>query len=123
MDFLEEVKQLKEKYDNLFEVEVGSSAATEVPPSTNKLKRDIKTKDGKVELVSVENELFPYEGNKNEQFQQKVLDTINGMIQGTKTLEDLLQVVRQKQAKPVKEGWEAAIELLENMINKRSSNT
>lgn len=123
MDIFEQIQELQEKYTNLFEVEVGSSASSEVPPSTNKLKRDVKTKDGKVELVSVENELFPYEGNKNEQFQQKVLDTINGMIQGTKTLEDLLQVVRQKQAKPVKEGWEAAIELLENMINEISSDT
>ena len=116
-DILEQIQDLNNKFSTLFEVEGLGDPSQEVPPSTNKLKKDVKTKNGKVELVSVENELFPYEGNKKEQFQQKVLDTINGMIQGTKTLEDLLQVVRQKKA-PLKE----AMEILEEIINEKNAN-
>ena len=116
-DILKQIQELQEQFSNLFEVEGLGDPSGDVPPSTNKLKRDVKTKDGKVELVSVENELFPYEGDKKSQFQQKVIDTINGMIQGTKTLEDLLQVVRSKQVKSVKEGFEGAIELLEDLYN------
>ena len=111
-DILEQIQDLQEKFASLCEVEGLGEPSQEVPPSTNKLKKDVKTKNGKVELVSVENELFPYEGNKKEQFQQKVLDTINGMIQGTKTLEDLLQVVRQKKA-PLKEAMETIITALQ----------
>lgn len=117
-DIFEQIQDLNNKFSTLFEVEGLGDPSQEVPPSTNKLKKDVKTKNGKVELVSVENELFPYEGNKKEQFQQKVLDTINGMIQGTKTLEDLLQVVRQKKA-PLKE----AVEILEELINEVSDKT
>ena len=123
-DILEQIQDLQEKFASLCEVEGLGEPSQEVPPSTNKLKKDVKTKNGKVELVSVENELFPYEGNKKEQFQQKVLDTINGMIQGTKTLEDLLQVVRSKKVAPVKEGIEEfakAAEILEELINEVST--
>lgn len=122
-DILEQIQDLQEKFASLCEVEGLGEPSQEVPPSTNKLKKDVKTKNGKVELVSVENELFPYEGNKKEQFQQKVLDTINGMIQGTNTLEDLLQVVRSKKVAPVKEGIEEfakAVEILEEIINEVS---
>ena len=114
---LEQINQLSNQFSSLFEIEGMGGSASDVPPSTNKVKKDVKTKDGKVELVSVEDELFPKDGNKREQFRQKVIDTINGMIQGTATLEDLLQVVRQKQVKTVKEGFEGAIELLENVMS------
>ena len=117
MNIQEQIRDLTEKLSNLFEVEGIGEPAYEVPPSTNKIKKDVKTKDGKVELVSVEDELFPKDGNKREQFRQKVIDTINGMIQGTATLEDLLQVVRSKQTKVVKEGFEGAIEILEDVVS------
>ena len=95
-NILKQIYELTENFDNLFEVDGDGlgNPAEDVPPSTNKIKKDIKTKNGKVELVSVEDELFPKEGNAKEQFKQKVLDKINAMIQGTGTLEDLLNVVR-----------------------------
>ena len=111
-DILEEIQELSNKFSNLFEVDDLGQPAMDVPPSQNKIKRDRKTKDGKVELVSVEDELFPYEGNKREQYRQKILDTINNMIQGKATLEDLLQIVRQKKA-PLKE----AMEVLETVFS------
>lgn len=111
-DILEEIQELSNKFSNLFEVDDLGQPAMDVPPSQNKIKRDRKTKDGKVELVSVEDELFPYEGNKREQYRQKILDTINNMIQGKATLEDLLQIVRQKKA-PLKE----AMELMEDLFS------
>ena len=110
-DILQQIQSLKEDFMNLIEVEGLGQPASDVPPSTNKIKKDRKTKNGKVELVSVEDELFPYDGNKREQYRQKILDTINGMIQGTATLEDLLQIVRQKKA-PLKE----AMELMEDIL-------
>ena len=122
-NILEQIQSLTDKFNNLFEVEGLGEPSGDVPPSTNKIKKDKKTKDGKVELVSVEDELFPKEGNAKEQFRQKIIDKINGMIQGTATLEDLLQLVRSKQVKPVKEGFEGAIELLEEIINEVSNKT
>lgn len=115
-DILEEIQELSNKFSNLFEVDDLGQPAMDVPPSQNKIKRDRKTKDGKVELVSVEDELFPYEGNKREQYRQKILDTINNMIQGKATLEDLLQIVRQKKA-PLKEAMEVLEELIKEGRN------
>ena len=109
-EIVSQIMDLKEAFSNLFEVEGLGNPAVDVPPSQNKIKKDVKTKDGKAELVSVEDELFPYDGNKREQYRQKILDTINGMIQGTSTLEDLLQIVRQKKA-PLKEAMEVLEEL------------
>lgn len=119
-DILKQIQSLKEDFMNLIEVEGLGEPASDVPPSTNKIKKDKKTKNGKVELVSVEDELFPYDGNKREQYRQKILDTINGMIQGTATLEDLLQIVRQKKM-PVKEelsegSWKKIMEALEQLL-------
>ena len=103
-ELLTRIQNLKESFMNLIEVEGLGQPASDVPPSTNKIKRDIKTKNGKAELVSVEDELFPYDGNKQEQYRQKVIDTINGMIQGTATLDDLMNIVRTKKGiKSVKE--------------------
>ena len=115
-DILKQIQALQEQFSNLFEVEGLGNPAVDVPPSQNKIKKDVKTKDGKAELVSVEDELFPYDGNKREQYRQKILDTINGMIQGTSTLEDLLQIVRQKKA-PLKEAMEIVEELLSEGYN------
>ena len=109
-EILSQILTLKEDFMNLFEVDDLGNPAVDVPPSQNKIKRDRKTKDGKVEVVSVEDELFPYDGNKREQYRQKIIDIINNMIQGTATLEDLLQFVRQKKA-PLKE----AMEILEDI--------
>ena len=111
-EIVSQIMDLKEAFSNLFEVDDLGQPAMDVPPSQNEIKRDRKTKDGKVELVSVEDELFPYEGNKREQYRQKILDTINNMIQGKATLEDLLQIVRQKKA-PLKE----AMEVLETVFS------
>ena len=119
-DILKQLQEATENFDNLFEVDGLGEPSADVPPSTNKIKKNVKTKNGKVELVSVEDELFPKEGNAKEQFKQKVLDKINAMIQGTGTLEDLLNTVRTKQVKPVKEGFEGAIEILEEIINEVS---
>ena len=116
-EIMTQILNLKEQFDNLFEVEGLGEPAVDVPPSQNKIKKDRKTKDGKVEVVSVEDELFPYEGNKREQYRQKILDTINAMIQGQATLEDLLQIVRQKKA-PLKE----AMEVLEEVSAKVRTN-
>jgi hypothetical protein len=103
-EIISQIMDLKEAFSNLFEVDGDGlgQPAVDIPPSQNKIKKDVKTKDGKAELVSVEDELFPYDGNKREQYRQKIINTINGMIQGTSTLEDLLQIVRQKKA-PLKE--------------------
>ena len=116
-NIFEQIQELREQFNNLFEVDGDGlgQPAVDVPPSQNKIKKDRKTKNGKVEIVSVEDELFPYEGNKKEQYRQKIIATINDMIQGKATLEDLLQIVRQKKA-PLKE----AIELMEEMINEVS---
>ena len=111
-EILNQILTLQEQFSNLFEVDGLGNAAVDIPPSQNKIKKDVKTKDGKAELVSVEDELFPYEGDKREQYRQKILSVINGMIQGTATLEDLLQIARQKKA-PLKE----AMEVLEELIN------
>ena len=106
-DILKQIQALQEQFNNLFEVDGDGlgQPAVDIPPSQNKIKKDVKTKNGKAELVSVEDELFPYDGNKREQYRQKIIATINGMIQGTATLEDLLQIVRQKKA-PLKEAME-----------------
>ena len=48
-----------------------------------------------VVVTSVQDELFPYEGNAKEQFNKKVVATINDMIEGKATLEDLIQLVRK----------------------------
>ena len=53
----------------------------------------------------------PREGEFDFSFLDEIIDKINDMIQGTATLEDLLQLVRQKKA-PLKE----AMELMEAII-------
>lgn len=64
--------------------------------NTNKIRKLKKDKDGEnVEVVSVADELFPYEGNAKQQFNQKVLAKINDMIEGKGSLEDLIQFVRK----------------------------
>ena len=79
-EIVEEINNLSNMFNNLFEVEGLGDPASEVPPSTNKIKQTRKTKDGKVEVVSVEDELFPYDGNKREQFRQKIKSTSERFI-------------------------------------------
>lgn len=77
--------------DNLFELDYEEKQNI----SPNKISRVKKDKNGeKVEVVSVADELFPYEGSAKEQFNKKVLDKINAMIEGNGSLEDLIQFVR-----------------------------
>lgn len=83
---------------SLFEVDGDNKREKEV----NKIKRERKDKDGnETEVVSVADELFPYKGTAKEQFNQKVIAKINDMIEGTATLQDLIQLVRQ--GKSIKE--------------------
>lgn len=64
--------------------------------SPNKIRKNKKDENGeKVEVVSVADELFPYEGDAKQQFNQKILAKINDMIGGVGSLEDLIQFVRK----------------------------
>ena len=89
---LELIEQIVDYADNLFELDYEEKQNI----SPNKISRVKKDKDGeKVEVVSVADELFPYSGSAKEQFNQKVLAKINDMIEGTGSLEDLIQFVRR----------------------------
>lgn len=78
--------------DNIFELDYENKQNV----NTNKIRKLKKDKDGEnVEVVSVADELFPYEGNAKQQFNQKVLAKINDMIEGKGSLEDLIQFVRK----------------------------
>jgi hypothetical protein len=85
------MEQICDFADNLFELDYEEKQNI----SPNKISRTKKDKDGeKVEVVSVADELFPYSGSAKEQFNKKVLAKINDMIEGTGSLEDLIQFVR-----------------------------
>lgn len=89
---LELMEQICDFADNLFELDYEEKQNI----SPNKVSRVKKGKNGeKVEVVSVADELFPYEGDAKQQFNQKVLAKINDMIEGTGSLEDLIQFVRK----------------------------
>ena len=66
--------------------------------------------------------MFPYEGTAKQQFNQKILAKINDMIEGTGSLEDLIQFVRAgaKGKKAANEGYEKAEGILEEVINEVS---
>ena len=103
---------------NLFEVEYYGANDVE-EEQNNKIKRQGKDKHGnKVDLVSVQDELFPYEGNAKEQYNKKIIAKINDMIEGKATLEDLIQLVRNKKT-PVKES--VVYESLKDIIDKKFS--
>lgn len=86
------MEQIVDFADNLFELDLEQKQNI----SPNKVSRVKKDKNGeKVEVVSVADELFPYEGDAKQQFNQKVLAKINDMIEGTGSLEDLIQFVRK----------------------------
>lgn len=123
MNVFEEIKDLKEKFDKVFEV----SSEEDLDPqsgdiSPNKISRKKKEKGKKepVEVVSVADELFPYEGTAKEQLNQKILAKINDMLQGTATLEDLINLVRS--GKKLKESLnnpkslEDALNIAEGML-------
>ena len=92
----ESFKLIEEAYgllSSIFEVDDVEDRSQE----HNKIKRETKDREGnKVDVVSVEDELFPYAGNAKQQFNQKVIAKINDMIEGKATLEDLIQLVRSK---------------------------
>ena len=89
---LDLMEQIVDFADNLFELDYEEKQNI----SPNKVSRVKKDKNGeKVEVVSVADELFPYEGDAKQQFNQKVLAKINDMIEGTGSLEDLIQFVRK----------------------------
>ena len=92
----EPFKLIEEAYgllSSIFEVDDVEDTSQE----HNKIKRETKDREGnKVDVVSVEDELFPYAGNAKQQFNQKVIAKINDMIEGKATLEDLIQLVRSK---------------------------
>ena len=112
---------------SLFEVE-DAGDMEDTSKEHNKLKRVIKDEKGQnTDVVSVEDELFPYPGNAKEQFNQKVIAKINDMIEGKATLEDLIQLVRKKHVtKKVDESLEkelktmrGMVRLLEDLLNER----
>lgn len=108
------MEQICDFADNLFELDYEEKQNI----SPNKIFRTKKDKDGeKVEVVSVADELFPYSGSAKEQFNQKVLAKINDMIEGTGSLEDLIQFVRKgvPTKKKVNEAFDEAVDLLENI--------
>ena len=86
---LEKLKEAFEAFNNIFEAD---------KENTNKVRREKKEGPGKepTEVVSVADELFPYEGSAKEQYNQKIIAKINDMIEGTATLNDLINLVRQK---------------------------
>lgn len=113
---LEIMEQIVDFADNLFELDYEEKQNI----SPNKISRVKKDKNGeKVEVVSVADELFPYSGSAKEQFNQKVLAKINDMIEGTGSLEDLIQFVRRGVAakKNANEGYEKAEDILEDLYN------
>ena len=88
---LEILESILSYADNLFELDYEEKQNI----SPNEISRVKKNKKGeRVEVVSVADELFPYEGDAKQQFNQKVLAKINDMIEGTGSLEDLIQFVR-----------------------------
>ena len=123
MNIKDEIKELQEAFQSLFEVAKDGEDKKDKKITVNKIKFE-REKQGNEpkEVVSVADELFPYEGSAKEQFNQKVIAKINDMIEGTATLEDLINLVRQKKA-PVREGLEGVedmIKMMEEMINEIS---
>ena len=93
-DIMTQILDLTEAYANLLEAKDQRGRAQK---EVNKITRTKKDKNGEpVEVVSVADELFPYKGTAKEQYNQKILAKINDMIEGTATLDDLIQLVRSK---------------------------
>ena len=113
---LDLLEQIYDYAENLFELDYEEKQNI----SPNKVSKVKKDKDGnEVEVVSVADELFPHEGNAKQQFNQKILDKINDMIEGSGSLEDLIQFVRKGAPirKTAHESYEEAIRLLEAIVS------
>ena len=110
-----EIKELKEAFEEIFE-------ADKKEKEVNKIKYEKDKGPGKepTEVVSVADELFPYKGSAKEQFNQKIIAKINDMIEGTATLEDLINLVRRKKVAKVSESIEEAMALMEAIISEVS---
>lgn len=125
MDINEEIKNLTEAYANLLEASDKRGGAQK---EVNKITRTKKDKNGEpIEVVSVADELFPYKGTAKEQYNQKILAKINDMIEGTATLDDLIQLVRSKKpAVNVKESLQETLDKMmsvtEEIINEKNAN-
>ena len=89
-------KKVNEAFELMEEILFELDLENKQSISPNKIKKTKKDENGeKVEVVSVADELFPYEGDAKQQFNQKILAKINDMIEGTGSLEDLIQFVRR----------------------------
>ena len=107
LNIMTQILDLTEAYANLLEAQDARGGAQK---EVNKITRTKKDKNGEpVEVVSVADELFPYKGTAKEQYNQKILAKINDMIEGTATLEDLIQLIRQKKAVTMKESLEETL--------------
>ena len=107
-----QILDLTEAYVNLLEAQDARGGAQK---EVNKITRTKKDKNGEpIEVVSVADELFPYKGTAKEQYNQKILAKINDMIEGTATLDDLIQLVRSK--KPAVNVKESLQETLDKMM-------
>ena len=121
---LEKIKEaidfLREEYKEIFEA---SKKGEE--KEVNKLKYEKDKGPGKepTEVVSVADELFPYKGSAKEQFNKKIIAKINDMIEGTATLEDLINLVRRKKIAKVSESMEEAMVLMETIVNELLDST
>ena len=115
MDILEEIQDLKNKFDKVFEVVNNEETYDDGNKSPNKISRKKIEKGSKepVEVVSVADELFPYEGTAKEQLNQKIISKINDMLQGTASLEDLINLVRKP--KNLKEAIDLAQGIVDNL--------
>ena len=120
MNIKDEIKELREAFDILFEAK-DSKDEKKAPVNKIKLERKEQGKEP-TEVVSVADELFPYKGSAKEQFNQKVIAKINDMIEGTATLEDLINLVRQKRTL-VREGFDGVediIKMMEEIVSESS---
>ena len=122
----ESLKIIEEAFDiltSLFEVD-DVDGVEDKTKEHNKIKRVIKDKEGNnTEVVSVEDELFPYAGNAKQQFNQKIIAKINDMIEGKATLEDLIQLIKRGttpkkvvESLEVDEKFQRGIKMLEGLL-------
>ena len=68
---------------------------TQIDTKIQKVGKKDKDRKDNVEVVSVEDALFPNQGTNKEQISQKIINKINELIEGKATLADLIQLVKQ----------------------------
>lgn len=97
LDALETIKEAQELISSLLEDGEEEVEQEVKDKKVNKIKRP-KVGAKNVDVVSVEDELFPYDGTAKQQYNQKIIDKLNEIIEGKATLEDLIRLVRQRRA-------------------------